>query len=151
MCADSSFVPPLVYALMGSSKDLAVGTVAVASLLIGSMLSSQVSPTENPTLYMNLAFTATFFAGVFQASLGLLRYAGRPPMHASCCVPQHICFELNTRVPESSEALSGTSSLAQLQEQLVNDSKSSVDGLSSKVIVSFCSRAAPILVPLALY
>ena len=27
---DSSFVPPLVYALMGSSRDLAVGTVAVA-------------------------------------------------------------------------------------------------------------------------
>ncbi|KAF8776071.1 hypothetical protein HU200_003910 [Digitaria exilis] len=69
----SSFVPPLVYALMGSSKDLAVGTVAVASLLIGSMLSSQVSPTENPALYLHLALTATFFAGVFQASLGLLR------------------------------------------------------------------------------
>ncbi|KAK3150551.1 hypothetical protein QOZ80_3AG0234650 [Eleusine coracana subsp. coracana] len=69
----SSFVPPLVYALMGSSRDLAVGTVAVASLLIGSMLSSEVSPTENPALYLHLAFTATFFAGVFQASLGLLR------------------------------------------------------------------------------
>ncbi|PUZ42735.1 hypothetical protein GQ55_9G606200 [Panicum hallii var. hallii] len=69
----SSFVPPLVYALMGSSKDLAVGTVAVASLLIGSMLSSEVSPTENPALYLHLALTATFFAGVFQASLGLLR------------------------------------------------------------------------------
>jgi sulfate transporter 3 len=73
--ADSSFVPPLVYALMGSSKDLAVGTVAVASLLISSMLGSEVSPTENPVLYLHLAFTATFFAGVFQASLGLLRYA----------------------------------------------------------------------------
>ena len=72
--ADSSFVPPLVYALMGSSKDLAVGTVAVASLLIGSMLGSEVSPTENPALYLHLALTATFFAGVFQASLGLLRY-----------------------------------------------------------------------------
>ncbi|XP_062209958.1 sulfate transporter 3.1-like [Phragmites australis] len=69
----SSFVPPLVYTLMGSSKDLAVGTVAVASLLIGSMLGSEVSPTENPALYLHLAFTATFFAGVFQASLGLLR------------------------------------------------------------------------------
>jgi sulfate transporter 3 len=73
-CTDSSFVPPLVYALMGSSKDLAVGTVAVASLLISSMLSREVSPTENPALYLHLALTATFFAGVFQASLGLLRY-----------------------------------------------------------------------------
>lgn len=59
--------------MMGSSRDLAVGTVAVASLLIGSMLGAEVSPTENPALYLHLAFTATFFAGVFQASLGILR------------------------------------------------------------------------------
>ncbi|XP_068650201.1 sulfate transporter 3.1-like [Aristolochia californica] len=69
----SSFVPPLVYAMMGSSKDLAVGTVAVASLLIASMLGKEVSPVENPSLYLHLAFTATFFAGVFQAALGFLR------------------------------------------------------------------------------
>nr|AUZ41874.1 sulfate transporter 3.1-1 [Musa acuminata AAA Group] len=69
----SSFVPPLVYAMMGSSKDLAVGTVAVASLLIASMLGKEVPPSQNPTLYLHLAFSATFFAGVFQTSLGLLR------------------------------------------------------------------------------
>ncbi|KAJ4750366.1 sulfate transporter 1 [Rhynchospora pubera] len=69
----SSFVPPLVYAMMGSSKDLAVGTVAVASLLIASMLGKEVSAAENPGLYLKLAFTATFFAGVFEAALGLLR------------------------------------------------------------------------------
>ncbi|KAB2599681.1 sulfate transporter 3.1-like [Pyrus ussuriensis x Pyrus communis] len=69
----SSFVPPLVYAMLGSSKDLAVGTVAVASLLISSMLGKVVSPTENPKLYFQLALTSTFFAGAFQASLGLLR------------------------------------------------------------------------------
>ena len=70
---DSSFVPPLVYAMMGSSRDLAVGTVAVASLLTASMLGNEVNANENPTLYLHLAFTATFFAGVFQASLGILR------------------------------------------------------------------------------
>ncbi|KAM3315420.1 hypothetical protein ACQJBY_033883 [Aegilops geniculata] len=59
--------------MMGSSKDLAVGTVAVASLLIASMLGAEVSATENPALYLHLAFTATFFAGVIQASLGILR------------------------------------------------------------------------------
>ncbi|XP_059446133.1 sulfate transporter 3.1-like [Corylus avellana] len=69
----SSFVPPLVYAMLGSSKDLAVGTVAVASLLISSMLGKEVNPNQNPTLYLQLALTSTFFAGVFQASLGLLR------------------------------------------------------------------------------
>nr|XP_010917792.1 sulfate transporter 3.1 [Elaeis guineensis] len=69
----SSFVPPLVYAMMGSSRDLAVGTVAVASLLIASMLGKEVSASKNPGLYLHLAFTATFFAGFFQAALGLLR------------------------------------------------------------------------------
>ncbi|XP_019260377.1 PREDICTED: sulfate transporter 3.1-like isoform X2 [Nicotiana attenuata] len=69
----SSFVPPLVYAVMGSSRDLAVGTVAVASLLISSMLGDEVNPTENPTLYLHLAFTATFFTGIFEAALGIFR------------------------------------------------------------------------------
>ncbi|XP_057742554.1 sulfate transporter 3.1-like [Arachis stenosperma] len=69
----SSFIPPLIYAMMGSSRDLAVGTVAVGSLLLGSMLSSEVNPIQNPNLFLHLAFTSTFFAGIFQASLGLFR------------------------------------------------------------------------------
>ncbi|XP_042450975.1 sulfate transporter 3.1-like [Zingiber officinale] len=69
----SSFVPPLVYAMMGSSRDLAVGTVAVPSLLIASMLGKEISPAEEPALYLHVAFTATFFAGLFQATVGLLR------------------------------------------------------------------------------
>ncbi|GLJ36251.1 hypothetical protein SUGI_0727770 [Cryptomeria japonica] len=69
----SSFVPPLVYAMLGTSKDIAVGTVAVVSLLLASMLGDEVSPTANPELYLQLALTATFFAGVFQASLGIFR------------------------------------------------------------------------------
>ncbi|GKV42371.1 hypothetical protein SLEP1_g49782 [Rubroshorea leprosula] len=69
----SSFVPPLLYAMLGSSRDLAVGTLAVVSLLMASMLSKAVNPTENPKAYLQLALTATFFAGVFQASLGIFR------------------------------------------------------------------------------
>ncbi|KAF7804728.1 sulfate transporter 3.1 [Senna tora] len=69
----SSFVPPLIYAMMGSSRDLAVGTVAVGSLLMASMLGRAVNPNDNPTLYLHLAFTATFFAGILQASLGFFR------------------------------------------------------------------------------
>ncbi|XP_030543417.1 sulfate transporter 3.1-like [Rhodamnia argentea] len=69
----SSFVPPFVYAMLGSSRDLAVGTVAVASLLISSMLGKEVSPTDRTREYVQLVFTSTFFAGVFQASLGFLR------------------------------------------------------------------------------
>ncbi|OMO54137.1 sulfate anion transporter [Corchorus capsularis] len=69
----SSFVPPLVYSVLGSSKHLAVGPVSIASLVMGTMLSESVSPVEEPILYLKLAFTATFFAGLFQASLGFLR------------------------------------------------------------------------------
>lgn len=70
---DSSFVPPLIYSVLGSSRDLAVGPVSIASLVMGSMLRDAVSPEQQPMLYLQLAFTATFFAGVFQASLGFLR------------------------------------------------------------------------------
>ncbi|KAH8521070.1 hypothetical protein H0E87_002210 [Populus deltoides] len=69
----SSFVPPLIYAILGSSSHLGVGPVSIASLIMGSMLSETVSPRDEPILYLKLAFTATFFAGLFQASLGLLR------------------------------------------------------------------------------
>ncbi|KHN32600.1 Putative sulfate transporter 3.4 [Glycine soja] len=69
----SSFVPPLIYSLLGSSRHLGVGPVSIASLVMGSMLSDKISYTQEPILYLGLAFTATFFAGVFQASLGILR------------------------------------------------------------------------------
>ncbi|XP_022155189.1 probable sulfate transporter 3.3 [Momordica charantia] len=69
----SSFVPPLVYAVLGSSRDLAVGPVSIASLILGSMLRQEVSPVKDPILFLQLGFTSTFFAGLFQASLGFLR------------------------------------------------------------------------------
>ncbi|XP_057415059.1 probable sulfate transporter 3.3 [Lotus japonicus] len=69
----SSFVPPLIYAVLGSSRDLAVGPVSIASLVMGSMLRQEVSPTGDAILFLQLAFTSTFFAGLFQASLGILR------------------------------------------------------------------------------
>ncbi|KAI3848613.1 hypothetical protein MKX03_010323 [Papaver bracteatum] len=69
----SSFVPPLIYAFMGSSRDIAIGPVAVVSLLLGTLLQAEIDPAENPIEYCNLAFTATFFAGITQFTLGFLR------------------------------------------------------------------------------
>lgn len=57
LVADSSFVPPLIYSLLGSSKHLGVGPVSIASLVMGSMLSEKVSFSQDPTLYLGLAFT----------------------------------------------------------------------------------------------
>jgi hypothetical protein len=75
LVSDSSFIPPLIYAAMGSSKDIAIGPVAVVSLLLGSLLQNEVDSTNNKEEYLRLAFTATFFAGITQATLGFLRYA----------------------------------------------------------------------------
>ncbi|KAL8540617.1 hypothetical protein ACS0TY_002027 [Phlomoides rotata] len=68
----TSFVPPLIYAIMGSSRDIAIGPVAVVSLLLGSMLQDEIDP-KNKVAYQRLAFTATFFAGVTQFTLGFFR------------------------------------------------------------------------------
>ncbi|KAJ4767608.1 Sulfate transporter [Rhynchospora pubera] len=69
----TSFVPPLVYAAMGSSRDIAIGPVAVVSLLLGELLKHEINPKKHPEEYLHLAFTATFFAGITQAALGFLR------------------------------------------------------------------------------
>ncbi|KAK9697735.1 hypothetical protein RND81_08G057600 [Saponaria officinalis] len=69
----SSFVPPFIYAIFGSSKNLAVGTVATCSLIIGQTIGEKVSPTDNLKLYLQLVFTATFITGVLQTALGVLR------------------------------------------------------------------------------
>ncbi|KAG0562644.1 hypothetical protein KC19_9G162200 [Ceratodon purpureus] len=69
----SSFVPPLVYAAFGSSRDIAIGPVAVVSLLLGTLLKQEISPTDDPENYLKFAFTATFFCGIFQTGLGVFR------------------------------------------------------------------------------
>ncbi|CAL0312465.1 unnamed protein product [Lupinus luteus] len=69
----SSFVPPIVYAIFGSSRQLAVGTFASGSLLIYQTLSTVVKPEDDPILYLHLVYAVTFVAGAFQACLGLLR------------------------------------------------------------------------------
>nr|CAB3493867.1 unnamed protein product [Digitaria exilis] len=68
-----SFVPPLIYPLLGTSRDLAMGPMAVVSLLLGSLLQNEIDPKKNPLDYKRLAFTATFFAGITQAALGFFR------------------------------------------------------------------------------
>ena len=73
--ADSSFVPPLIYAALGTSRHIAIGPTAVVSLLLGSLLTEYVDPEVSPNRYLRLAFTATFFSGVVQMAMGFLRWA----------------------------------------------------------------------------
>ncbi|KAI9165608.1 hypothetical protein LWI28_017318 [Acer negundo] len=69
----TSVVPPLIYAIMGTSREIAIGPVAVVSLLLSSMIQKLEDPLANPISYRNLVLTSTFFAGVFQAAFGLFR------------------------------------------------------------------------------
>ena len=71
--ADSSFVPPLIYAIFGSSKHLAVGTVATCSLIIAEAVQQKVKPEDNMELYVSLFYTAALISGLLQTALGVLR------------------------------------------------------------------------------
>lgn len=73
-------MPPIVYSVLGSSRHIGIGPVSVASLVMGTMLDGEVSHSNQKDLYLELAFTSTLFAGLFQASLGIFRYGPEPPI-----------------------------------------------------------------------
>jgi len=67
----ASFLPPLVAALFGSSRQLATGPVAVVSLLTAAALEPIAA--SGGTGYIAYAITLSLLVGLFQLSLGLLR------------------------------------------------------------------------------
>lgn len=67
----ASIVPLVIYGLLGSSRVLAVGPVAMVSLLVATGISQHAEPgTAN---YVQLALTLALMVSVIQISLGLLR------------------------------------------------------------------------------
>ncbi|KAM2035314.1 hypothetical protein EV2_039317 [Malus domestica] len=66
----NSFVSLLIYAFMGSSRDIAIGLGAVVSLLLRSLVQNEVDYKTDADDYLHLMLTATFFAGVTQLTLG---------------------------------------------------------------------------------
>ncbi|MDT8387267.1 MAG: sulfate permease [Thiogranum sp.] len=74
----ASFIPVMIAALMGSSRQLATGPVAVVSLMtaaaLGPMVSSMgLSPQESLATYLGLAALLAILVGLFQMLLGLFR------------------------------------------------------------------------------
>lgn len=67
----ASFLPGMVAALFGSSRQLATGPVAVVSLLTASALEPIAG--ANPELYLAYAIMLALMVGIFQMALGLLR------------------------------------------------------------------------------
>lgn len=77
--ADSSFVPvcslfqrsQLADSIFGSSRQLAVGPVALVSLLVSNALGGIVDPSEE--LYTELAILLALLVGIFECAMGILR------------------------------------------------------------------------------
>ena len=67
----ASLVPQLIYALMGTSRQLAVGPVAMDSLLVASGLGALALSGIDE--YIAMAIFLALFMGVIQLGLGLLR------------------------------------------------------------------------------
>jgi len=62
-----------MYAVTGSSRQLAVGPVALVSLLTATGLATITTYEENPSLYIQLAVTVSLLVGFIQVGMGLLR------------------------------------------------------------------------------
>ncbi|KAK7273101.1 hypothetical protein RIF29_14147 [Crotalaria pallida] len=67
----SGFVPLFVYAIFGSSRQLAVGPVALVSLLVSNVLSGITDPSSE--LYTELAILLALMVGILECIMGLLR------------------------------------------------------------------------------
>ncbi|XP_010492115.1 PREDICTED: sulfate transporter 4.1, chloroplastic [Camelina sativa] len=67
----SSFVPIFVYAVFGSSRQLAIGPVALVSLLVSNALGGIADTNEE--LHIELAILLAVLVGVLECIMGLLR------------------------------------------------------------------------------
>uniref|UniRef100_A0A8R7UER5 STAS domain-containing protein n=3 Tax=Triticum urartu TaxID=4572 RepID=A0A8R7UER5_TRIUA len=67
----TGFVPLFVYAIFGSSRQLAVGPVALVSLLVSNVLGGIVNSSSE--LYTELAILLAFMVGILECLMGLLR------------------------------------------------------------------------------
>ncbi len=67
----AAFLPPMIAALFGSSRQLATGPVAVVSLMTAAALAPLVA--DHPELWLAYAALLALMVGVFQLVLGLLR------------------------------------------------------------------------------
>ncbi|XP_072976049.1 sulfate transporter 4.1, chloroplastic-like isoform X1 [Typha angustifolia] len=67
----SGFVPIFMYAIFGSSRQLAIGPVALVSLLVSNVLGSIVDSSDE--LYTELAILLALMVGILECLMGLLR------------------------------------------------------------------------------
>ena len=68
----ASLIPLLGYAIFGTSRQLAVGPVAIVSLLVAASVAPMAD--GDPNRYIMLTLMLTIMVGVFQLAMGLLRF-----------------------------------------------------------------------------
>jgi SulP family sulfate permease len=67
----TAIFPQLIYAIFGTSRQLAIGPVAMDSLLVAAGIS--LIATEGTEAYLTFAILLAFFVGLFQFVLGVAR------------------------------------------------------------------------------
>lgn len=67
----ASLIPQVIYTIFGTSRQLAVGPVAMDSLLVGAGLISFAATGSDS--YILLAITVAFIMGLFQLLFGLFK------------------------------------------------------------------------------
>ncbi|XWS66066.1 hypothetical protein CRYUN_Cryun05aG0168200 [Craigia yunnanensis] len=67
----SGFVPIFIYVIFGSSRQLAIGPVALVSLLVSNVLSGIADSAD--ALYTELAILLALMVGILECIMGLLR------------------------------------------------------------------------------
>lgn len=67
----ASILPPIIYALFGTSRALAVGPVAMVSLLVATGVGQLAQP--NTPQYLIYAVVLAFLVGILQTFMGLVR------------------------------------------------------------------------------
>jgi SulP family sulfate permease len=67
----ASILPAIIYPLLGTSQVLAVGPVAVDSLMVAAAIA-KLAP-QGSTEYLTLAITLAFLVGIIEIGMGILR------------------------------------------------------------------------------
>lgn len=91
ICTDTGIVPPLIYAMLASSREMVIGPGSVDSLILSSMIQTLKVSVDDSVTYTQLVFTVTFFAGIFQVAFGIFRSV------LSSCILLVILFTLNNK------------------------------------------------------
>lgn len=136
----TGFVPVFVYAIFGSSRQLATGPVALVSLLVSNVLSGIADPSD--PLYTELAILLALMVGVLEGIMGLLRLGWL------------IRFISHSVISGFTTASAIVIALSQakyfLGYDIVRSSKivpliKSIIAGADKVVFSFCSSRGPLL------